>query len=181
MSNINSVADVILRQNNGQPIVLSSTTPIHSSFQLGTSAAQCALPNPLAAIDSADKFPNRNVGALPFILRAAGYVISGAKFQIDINLGTGLTQTIATTGLYTNGNANDNWLLEVEAMWDPTSLFLRGLYYGWAGNSAVAQAALASVQSPANLAALTFNCAVTVPSANANFAAYLTEFSAELV
>jgi len=182
MSNVNSVADVILQQNNGQPITLASTKTIHQSFQLGSSAALLTLPNPLALVDAAQPFPGRAAQAIPFLIRAAGTVIGGEQFQIDIVQGTGLTPVVATTGLDTQGRVNDNWYLEASCMWDSASLFLRGMYRGWVGNVTFGWLPLAGTPiSPANLASLQFNVAVTIASANANASFSLTEFSAELL
>lgn len=180
MSNASTIADVILQQNNGQPITLATKTSIHQSFQLGGSAAQCAIPNPMACIDSQVLFPSRSAAGLAFLIRASGLVTGGERYQIDINLGTGLTQTIATTGLALNGLTADNWFLEAICLWDPTSLNLRGIQYGWTGIQQIAQAALSTAQQPATLSALTFNCAVTCANANANALFTLTDFSADI-
>jgi len=64
-------------------------------------------------------------------------------------------------------------------MWDAVSLNLRGIAYGWAGATAVAQVTLVG-SAPATLAALQFNVGVTVNNTNASNAFTLTEFSAEL-
>jgi hypothetical protein len=180
MANANSIADAILAQNNGQPLTLAATTSIHQSFQKGGAAVQLTIPNPMAMIDSGDEFPGRSASGLSFLVRAIGLVTGGERYQIDINLGTGLTQTVASTGLAVNGLTADNWALFIEAVWDPTSLLLRGVQYGWAGNQAVSYSALSGSFSPANLAALTFNVAVTIANANANALFTLTDFSADL-
>jgi hypothetical protein len=186
MSNGNTISDAILQQNNGQPFTIAAAGTLHQAFGFNKAGVltpvQVTIPNPMSLIDSSELFPGRSAAALPFIIRAAGLVTGGEQYTIDINLGVGtLNQQIATTGLALNGRTADNWLLEVECMWDPTSLFLRGIYYGWAGSAGINQASLATVQQPANLAALTFNCAVTIAQANANALFSLTEFSAELV
>jgi hypothetical protein len=182
MSNGNTIADAILQQNNGQPFVIAATTTLHKQFGFpGNVPVQVTIPNPMALIDSSELFPGRAANALPFIIRAAGTVLGGEQYTIDINLGAGLTQQIATTGNAINGKTADNWLLEAECMWDPQSLFLRGIYYGWAGPNGINQASLATAQQPANLAALTFNCALTIINQNANASFALTEFSIELV
>ena len=179
MSNANSIADVILRQNNSVPITLTSTTSLHQSFQLGGSAAVLTIPNPQACIDSQVYFPARSASAVSFIVRAAGTGGGGGEpWQIDICQGTGLTPVIATTGKYTG--VADNWLLEAVCMWDPTSLYLRGIYYGWVGSTALAQSALTQVSQPANLAALQFNVAVTIFNGNPNSSFSLTDFSADM-
>jgi hypothetical protein len=181
MSNGNTIADAILQQNNGQPYTIAATTTLHQQFGKGGVAVQVTIPNPMALIDSSELFPGRAASGLPFIIRAAGLVTGGEQYTIDVNLGTGLTQQIMTTGNAINGRVADNWLLEGECLWDPTSLFLRGIYYGWAGPAGVNQSSLATAQQPANLAALTFNCAVTIINANVNALFTLTEFSIELV
>jgi hypothetical protein len=179
MSNANSVADVILQQNNGSPITLKSTTSLHQSFQLSGSAAVLTIPNPMVCIDSQVLFPSRSASAISFIVRAAGLGGGGGEpWQIDICQGTGLTPVIATTGKITG--VADNWLLEAVCMWDPTSLYLRGIYYGWAGASSIGQNALTQVSQPANLAALQFNVAVTIFNGNPNAAFSLTDFSADM-
>lgn len=182
MANANSFADVINRQNSGQPITISSSTTLHQSFLLSGSPAVLTVPNPMASIDAGEFFPGLAASAKPFILRAAGYSIGGEKFQVDIvNSATALTPVIASTGLYNNGLTADNWLLEVECMWDPTSLNLRGIYYGWAGTSAITQASLLGAPAPASLAALQFNVAVTIATANANAQIVMTEFAGEFI
>jgi len=180
MSNANTVSDAILQQNNGAPITMAASTTLHKSFSIGSAPVNITLPNPLACIDSQVLFPSRNASGISFLIRAAGYVTGGERYQIDINQGTGLTPTIATTGLALNGLAADNWFLEVVAMWDPTSLFLRGIFFGWTGSQQIVQSALTSNVQPANLAALTFNCAVTIANANANALFTLTDFSADM-
>src|SRR5579859_1829368 len=180
MSNASTVVDAILQQNNGSPITLAATTALHQSFALGGSTVNITLPNPLACIDSQVLFPSRSAAGLSFLIRAAGLVTGGERYQIDINQGTGLTNTIATTGLAINGLTADNWFLEAVCLWDPTSLRLRGIYYGWTGNQQVAQASLVSSLQPANLAALTFNVAVTIANSNPNSLFTLTDFSADM-
>lgn len=180
MSNASTVADAILQQNNGAPITLAATTALHKSFAIGGTTVNITLPNPLVCIDSQVLFPSRSAAGLSFVLRATGLVTGGERYQIDINQGTGLTGTIASTGLALNGLTADNWALFAVCMWDPTSLFLRGIYYGWTGNQQVTQASLVSIVQPANLAALTFNCAVTIANPNANALFTLTDFSADL-
>ncbi|MHB8666775.1 MAG: hypothetical protein ACYC7B_04545 [Burkholderiales bacterium] len=182
MSNRNTIADAILQQNNGQPFTIAAKTTLHQSFGFpGNVPVQVAVPNPMALIDANAPFPGRSANGLPFIIRAGGQVTGGEQYTIDINLGTGLTQQIATTGNALNGRVADNWLLEAECMWDPTSLWLRGIYYGWAGPVGINQSALATAQQPANLSALTFNCALTIINSNANALFTLSEFSIELV
>ena len=181
MSNRNTIADVIYSQNNGQPIVLAAKTALHQSFQVNGGTAVLTIPNPMALIEAAAAFPSRSAQALPFIIRAAGTVTGGERYQIDLNQGTGLTGTIASTGLAINGLTNDNWLVEAECLWDSASTFLRGIYYGWAGNQSVGQATLIIVNKPADLTQLQFNVAVTIANANVNASFSLTEFSAELI
>ena len=181
MANMNTIADVINRQNNGQPLIISATTTIHQSFLLNGSVALLNINNPMAAIDSGLKFPNFSPDGRPFKIRVAGKVTGGEKYQIDIVQGTGLTGVVATTGLSTNGQANDNWFLEAECMWDSTSQFLRGFYYGYAGALAVAQVTLPSSITVTAASSLQFNCAVTIPTANANAQITLTEFAADII
>ncbi len=182
MSNSNTIADVILRQNNGVPLTIASASTLHQSFNLSNgSQALLNITNPMTMIDSCEMFPGRSANALPFILRAAGTVVGGERYQIDIVQGTGLVNVIASTGLAINGLTADNWLLEAECQWDPTSLFLRGIYYGWTGNQGINQASLVTANQPANLAALQFNVALTLSNANVNAAFFVSEFSAEFV
>ena len=195
MSNPLSIADVILKANGGQPITLGFPSIVgHFPFSIGNpiadtpgvAAAVLTIPNPMQTIDAAVEFPSRSANALPFILRTAGTATlgRGVEYQIDINLGTGITPAIATTGLQTtplgSGLYNDNWLLEVQGMWDPTSLNLRGIQYGWAGGTAVAQSAIVG-SAPAALANLQFTCAVTLLNSNASNTFTLTDFSAEYI
>jgi hypothetical protein len=180
MSNASTVTDAILQQNNGQPITLAATTSLHQSFQLKGGTVNITVPNPMACIDSQVLFPSRSAAGLTFVVRAAGLVTGGERYQIDINQGTGLTNTIASTGLALNGLTADNWALFAVCLWDPISLNLRGIYYGWSGNQQVAQAALVTSTQPANLAALTFNCAVTIANSNPNALFTLTDFSCDL-
>ena len=181
MSNASTVADAIVLQNNGSPVVLAATTALHQAFSVGGTAINVSVPNPLACVDSQVLFPSRAANGLSFLIRAAGLVTGGERYQIDINLGaTSLSQTIATTGLAINGLPSDNWLLEALCMWDPTSTRLRGIYYGWTGLQQVSQSSLATIQTPANLAALAFNCAVTIANANANAQFTLTDFSIDM-
>jgi len=181
LSNVNSFSDVILRQNNSQPLLFSSTGPIHGQVLLGAGAAVLSLPNPLAPIDSGANFTGRAATAVPFLLRVAGtYAVSG-NLQIDINQGTGLSPAVATTGLVTGNLVSkpDNWFIECPMMWDAASLNLRGLQYGWVGGTAIAQSSIV-LSSPANLAALQFNIGVTFTSPNPGNNITVTEFSAEL-
>jgi hypothetical protein len=180
MSNPNTISDAIMQQNNGAPIVLAATSTLHKSFSLGGAAVVISVPNPMAGIDSSTNFPGRSAGGTSFLIRAVGQVTGGEPYTIDINQGTGLTPTIASTGNAANGRTADNWSLEVLCSWDPTSLFLRGIFYGWAGPNQVANQSLLAVVSPANLAALVFNCAVTISSANANASFTLSDFSIDL-
>ena len=185
MSNFNTVSDVILRQNNGQPIVTSFPGTVgHQQVMLGASAAVLSLPNPLAAIDTTGVFQGRAATAIPFRLRAAGLITApgSSAFQIDVNLGTGLAPTLFSTGISrlqpVLTSTNDNWELEIEAMWDPTSTFVRGIGYGWVGSLAVAQTALLN-NTAANLASLQFNIGITFLNANPTNQLTLTEFSAD--
>lgn len=181
MANANSFADVILRQNNGQPLIINATTTIHQSFLLNGVAALLNVPNPMVSINAGEFYPNLSADGRPFILRAGGKVLGGEKYQIDIVQGTGLTPIVATTGLATNGLAADNFLLEAECMWDSQSQNLRCIYYGFVGNQAVNQAGVVSSIQVASLANLQFNVALTIPTANATASVQLTEFSGEFV
>lgn len=181
MANRNTIADVINRQNNGQPLILSATTTFHGSFQLNGSTALLNIPNPMALIDASAPFPNFSPDGRPFLVRVAGKVTGGEKYQIDIVQGTGLTPVAASTGLATNGLTADNFFLEAECMWDSTSQLLRCLYYGFTGQQAVNQAQVISSITVSTVASLQFNCALTIPTANANAQITLTEFSAEIL
>jgi hypothetical protein len=184
MSNFNTTADLILRQNNGQPIVTSFAAAGHYQVQLGASAAVLNLPNPLTLVDTTGLFQGRAASAIPFIVRAAGLITApgSSAFQIDINLGTSLAPTLFSTGVTrlqpVLTSTNDNWLLEIYGMWDPTSTFVRGIGYGWVGSLAVAQTALVS-NTAANVASLQFNIGITGLNANPSNALTLTEFSAD--
>lgn len=186
MSNLNTVADAIVKQNNGQPIVFATTTQIHASVSIGGAAVVITLPNPLATVDTGLPFPNRSAAGLPFIARIAGTLQlgRGVGFQIDLNQGTGLTPAIASTGLITSplgaGLYLDNFLLEVEGLWDPTSLNLRGIQYGWVGATQIAQSALV-LSSPAALANLQFNVGITIVNPNPSNQVTITAFDAEWV
>jgi hypothetical protein len=182
VSNGNSFADVIVLQNNKQPLTLSSTTTFHGSFQMGGSAALLTIPNPMTvAIEGGEFFPGASAQGKPFIMRAAGLVTGGQRYQIDIVQGTGLTPVVASTGLSQGGLQNDNWLVEVQCMWDTSSGFLRGIQYGWVGATAITQQALSQSISGLTLTTLQFNVAVTIATANANALFTLTEFSAEFI
>lgn len=182
MANRNTIVDVINRQNNGQPLVITATTTLHQSFNLSNgSQAVLNIPNPLAPIDSAAQFPNFTADGRPFRVRLAGKSLGGEKFQVDLVQGLGLVNVVASTGLYTNGLTADNFLIELEAMWDSQSLNLRGFYEGFVGNVSVANTVIPSLIQPANLAALQFNTALTINTSNANASVSITEFSAELV
>lgn len=184
MPNVNTITDVVYSQNNGQPIVLPFPTTGHAAFSLGAGVALASIANPMALVEANKTFPNRSAQALPFVIRACGTMSLGGqvRYQIDINQGTGLTPAIISTGLITGGAGpyNDNWLLEAECLWDATSTQLRGIYYGFAGPNSVAQSAIVS-STPAALANLQFNCAVTVTNANAANTFSLTSFTIELV
>ena len=169
MSDVNTVSDVIFRQNNSQPIVLTLATQGHFQFLLGAGPAVATVPNPMALIDSGVAFPGRSAQALPLLIRAAGLISSNARgqvVQIDINQGTGLSPAIATTGLQTiptgAGTYTDNWLMEIEGLWDATSQNLRGIVYGYFGPNNIAQATIVN-SAPAALANLQFNVGVTWP------------------
>jgi len=182
----NTGFDVIYQQNNGQPIVLSFPAQGHQQFKLGAGVAVGTFPNPVSLIESGGHFPGRAASAIPFIVKAGGLITAGrgVQVQIDVNQGTGLTPSIASTGSFTTplgaGLYQDNWVIEIEGMWDPTSLNLRGIQYGWIGGTQISQAALVG-SAPANLAALQFNVAATVVNANASNSFTLTEFSGDLV
>jgi hypothetical protein len=181
LANPNTIADVINRQNNGQPLVLSPTTTFHGSFQLNGVAALLTIPNPMAPIDTPQLFPNFSPDGRPFLVRVAGKVLGGEKYQIDLVQGTGLVNVAASTGLATNGLASDNFLLEAEFMWDSQSQNLRCFYYGFVGNTSVNQAGVINSIQVVTAASLNFNCALTIPTANATAVVNLTEFSAEVV
>lgn len=181
MSNGNTIADVINRQNNGQPLIIASANTVHQSFLLNGVAALCTIPNPMAMIDGGEFFPNFSPDGRPFLVRVAGKVTGGQKYQIDIVQGTGLTPVLATSGVATNGLTADNFLMEAECMWDSTSQNLRCFYYGFVGNQSINQAGVVSSIQVTTVASLQFNCALTIPTANANAVVSLTEFSAEIV
>lgn len=182
MSNFNSTVDVIYQQNGGNPIILAFPTTVgHRQFQIGAGAAVATIPNPLVAIDADKTFPGRAAVALPLYIKAAGTwtLAAGVRYQIDINQGTGLAPAIASTGLIVNPTTtSDNWLIEIEALWDPTSTNLRGIQYGWSGGSNIAQATIVLSQ-PASLAALQFNVGVTVLGPNPTNSFSLTELSVD--
>lgn len=185
MSNFNTVADLILRQNNGQPIVTTFPSTVgHQQVMLGAGAAVVTLPNPLATSDTTGLFQGRAATAIPFYVRAAGLITApgSGSFQIDINLGTALAPTLFSTGnsrlVPVLTSTNDNWLLEIEAMWDPTSTFVRGIGWGWVGSQQVAQAAINN-NTAANLASLQFNIGITFLNANPTNQLTVTEFSAD--
>jgi len=185
MSNFNTVADLILRQNNGQPIVTPFVSTVgHQQVQLGASAAVLTLPNPLAATDTTGVFQGRAASALPFYIRAAGLITApgSSAFQIDINLGTALAPVLFSTGVQrlqpVLTSTNDNWALKIEGMWDPTSTFVRGIGYGWVGSLQIAQAALVN-NTAASVAALQFNIGITFLNSNPTNSLTVTEFSAD--
>lgn len=181
MANGNTIADVINRQNNGQPLIIAATTTIHQSFQLNGQTALLTIPNPMQMIDSGEFFPNFSPDGRPFLVRVAGKVTGGQKYQIDIVQGSGLSSVLASTGLATNGLTADNFLMEAECMWDSVSQNLRCFYYGFVGNQSVNQAGVISSIQVSSVTSLQFNCALTIPTANANAQVTLTEFSAEIV
>lgn len=180
MANRNTVADVINRQNNGQPLSIITTTSLHQAFQINGSQAVLTLPSPMAAIDTTGLFPGLAPIWKPFLLRAAGYSVAGAQFNIDfVNSATALTPVIASSGLFTNGVQNDAWFFEVQGMWEQNSGKLRGKSQGFLGGQLVAAAALIGPATPATVSALQFSVAVTIANANANTQIWLTEFSAD--
>ena len=187
MSNFNTVSDVIQQQNAGNPIVLSFGSSVgHKQVVLGAGAAVLTLPNPLAASDWPGTFGGRAATAIPFIVRAGGTITAPGSgvFQIDINLGTTLAPVVASTGSVrlqpVLTSVNDNWLIEIEGMWDPTSTNVRGIVYGWVGSLAIAQAAINSNTAP-SLAALQFNIGVTMLNANPANQVTVSIFDGELV
>ena len=181
MANRNTIADVINRQNNGVPLTLSATTTLHKAFPLADgSAAVMSINNPMTRIDGDAAFPNFSADGRPFLVRLAGTVKGGEKYQVDLCLGSNvITPVVASTGLSANGLTADNWLIEAEMMFDSTSGFLRGFQYGWAGPAQTSQAALSQVLSSVTLAGLQFTAALTIATANANATVTVTEFSAE--
>ena len=182
MSNRNTIADVINRQNNGQPLVITSTTTLHQSFNLANgSQAVLSIPNPMAPIDGVAPFPNFSADGRPFFIKFAGKVLGGEKFQVDLVQGLGLVNVVASTGLYTNGLTADNFLIEFTGMWDSQSLFLRGFYEGWVGNVSVGNLVAVASNQPANLSAVQFNLALTINTSNVNASVAITEFSADLL
>jgi hypothetical protein len=170
VSNLNSVVDVIM-QHDGQPIALSMSTTGHRLFQAGGSAVVLVL----NATTSSET-------ALPFVLRVGGRVLNCTRYQIDVTRNAALEPVIATTGLVAgpSGPEPDSWLLEIKAMWDRRSQFLRGIFYGWAGGTAISLSALLPSlgKDPTELR---FGVAVTVPVACSNADFLLTEFSAEFI
>jgi hypothetical protein len=192
MSNFSSFVDVINQQNLGQPLTYSTAgssahvvMPLAAGTPNGGANAVLNVPNPMALAESANAtFPGRAASARPFIVRAAGTISlgGGVQYQIDINLGTGLGTAIASTGLQKLGAANlsDNWLIEIEAMWDPQSTNLRGFFYGWYGATSIAQNGLLAQPAPASLASLQFNVGVTFLQNSFNTIT-VNEFSAEVV
>lgn len=183
MANSNSFADVILRQNNGQALIITTAGTTHKNFTLadGTQAL-LTIPNPMTSINAGEFYPNLTADGRPFIIRVCGKVVGGEKYQVDLVPGANiLTPVLASTGLATNGLTADNFLLEAECMWDSTSQNLRCLYYGFVGNQAVNQAGVISSIQVTTLAGLTFSAALTIPTANASASVSITEFSGEFV
>lgn len=185
MASLNTVFDVIRRQNGGNPIVLNFPTTGHQAFQIGSAVAVGTFTNPAAFIDEPLGFPIGSVSAVPFAVAVGGTFSLGGQvqFQLDLNMGTGLASTLASTGKITAGAGpfTDNWLIEIEGMWDPISTNVRGIYYGWVGGTQIAQAPLNGPYTAASLAALQFNVAATVLNANSINTFTLTEFSGDLV
>lgn len=187
MSNASSVADAVYQQNNGQPFTFATTKTAHQLMQSGGATVNISLDGQLAFILSNDSFPNRYISGLPFIVRAAGSVTGGEKYQIDICNNGNLATVVASTGLSANGLPSDNWLIEAECFWDVTSGRLRGLQYGWAGKTAITQTSIndgivltaSSTQSASSQ--LTFCVGITIATANANALITVSEFSAELI
>ena len=185
MANFNSVAVVIYEQNQDNPIVLSFGSAVgHRPVLIGTGVAVLTLPNPLAPADWNGTFLNRAASALPFTVRIGGTVAApgAGSVQIDLVLGnSGLAPACATTGavrIQPSSQQNDNWLIEIEALWDPTSTNVRGIQYGWFSNTAIAQSALIT-NTAANLASLQFSIGVTMLNANAANAVTVTVFDGE--
>src|SRR5256885_334715 len=85
------IADAIILQNNGQPFTIAATTTLHRQFGSVASGVvtpvQVTVPNPLACVDSQVLFPSRAANGLSFVVRAAGLVTGGERYQIDINQG----------------------------------------------------------------------------------------------
>lgn len=189
MSNLNTVQDAIIIHGVTTPVTLAFPTAGHAAFGsvVGgvVSPLVLSIPNPMYPIISADAFPSRAADSVPFLISAGGRVTlgRGVEWQVDVCQGTGLTPAIASTGAQTSplgaGLYNDNWYIECECMWDSVSGNLRGIYYGWAGGSQIAQAALVA-STPANLAALQFNVGVIVVNANPSNVLTLTEFAVEI-
>lgn len=181
MANVNTAAEVILQQNQGQPIVLSfGSGPGHKQFMIGAGAAIVTVPNPLLSSLSGVPFPPRSASAIAFVLRATGTITLGGneKYQIDINQGTGLSPAIASSGSVFGaiGGGTDNWLIEATCLWDPTSTNLRGYFGGWVGPTVLGNTAL-TLSQPASLANLQFNVGVTITNANPVNSATLTELA----
>src|SRR5689334_14082000 len=98
MANTNSFADVINRQNGGQPLVVSASSTLHQSFLIGGQPALLTVPNPMVSIDAGEFFPNFTADGRPFLIQAMGKVTGGERYQVDIVQGTGLTNVVASTG-----------------------------------------------------------------------------------
>lgn len=189
MANRSTVADVIRQQASGQPLLLALATQGHFAFQLNGANAVLSVPNPLAPSNDGGPSPVFNAAAqgVPLTLAACGLISStarGQQFQIDINLGTGLAPAVASTGLVSvplgAGAYQDNWGIIVEGMWDSTSKNFRGIYYGWVGATAIAQASLNGAPAPSSLSGLQFTCSVLYPGATVGTTSFsLTEFSAD--
>ena len=184
MANPNTIADVINRSNGGVPLTLVATTTLHAAFPLANgSAAVLNIPNPMQTIDEPQQFPNFAPDGRPFLVRLAGRITGGEKYQVDLVLGNNvITPVVASTGLSPNGLTADNWLIEAEMMYDSISGFLRGIQYGWAGPVAVATTILSQ---PAGLTGLSlplqFTAALTIQTANANASVFVTVFEAEIL
>ena len=185
MSNFNTVADVILHQNNGNPITLAFPGNVgHQQILLGAGPAVLSVPNPMSAINWTGEYVGRAASIIPFSIAAAGTITApgAGALQIDINLGTALAPAIASTGivrLSPSSEQADNWLLAMECLWDPTSTNVRGVFYGWVGNVNIAQQVLLT-NTATGLTNLQFNVGITFLNANPLNSITLTEFSADL-
>jgi hypothetical protein len=104
----------------------------------------------------------------PFDIKAWGRATWGVGTNtLTVRIMTSATQISATdasnTALCSSGAVNNtaatsgSWFLEAEAMWDTTSLQIKGVFWGWVDNTTVHTAISQAVVTSFPLTAVQFN------------------------
>ena len=127
-----------------------------------------------------------NFDGVPFKVRVAGKVTTGASANITcaICLGSSTTyasgNVVATTGAVAVNTTSGTWWLEATMTWDSQLQKVQGLQWGAIANSAVSTAALTNSVAATTQSALVFSLAMTT-SATTGCVITITDFCADVV